>query len=112
MGTLSLPASAFALVAVLAASGPALAPEGGSPVTMNVLTGYNPAVVTLQAGGSVTWQNTDNLAHTVTSYLGGPPDSPTLLPGAFYTASFPSPGVSVYRCVFHPWMNGVVVVTP
>lgn len=112
MGTFSLPASVFALAAVLAASGPAVAPEGGGPVTMNVLTGYNPPVVTVQAGSSVIWQNTDNLAHTVTSYVGGPPDSPALPPGALYTASFPSPSVSVYRCVFYPWMNGVVVVTP
>lgn len=111
-----IPLVVMALVTPLAAAAlPSAEPEPalvGGPVTMNVVTGYSPPVVVIRQGSSVTWKNTDTLAHTVTSYLGGPPDSGLMPPGLAFTATFGQPGASAYRCVLHPWMNGVVLVTP
>lgn len=97
------------LAAAVAPASPS-ADLGSSPVTMNFLTGFSPPVVMTAPGSSVTWRNTDAVLHTATSLLGGPPNSGNILPGASYTATFASAGVTVYSCGFHPWMVGLVIV--
>lgn len=78
---------------------------------MSVLTGFNPPIVVVPAASRVTWLNTDGVAHTVTSYLGGPPNSGFPPPGNSYSATFGQVGATPYRCMIHPWMNGVVLVS-
>jgi predicted secreted protein with PEFG-CTERM motif len=71
--------------------------------------------VTIEAGGTVTWENTDNAAHTATG--GTPTDGPS---GAFdsslmmvdgtFSFTFDSAGTYPYFCMVHPWMQGTVIV--
>ena len=70
-------------------------------------TAYAPSPVTVAAGGSVTWTNSDSTAHTST----GPTwNSGSIAPGASYTMTFPAAGTFTYHCAFHPGMVGTVTV--
>ncbi|MCA1812364.1 MAG: hypothetical protein LC624_00245 [Halobacteriales archaeon] len=105
----------LAMAAPLTAS--ALAPVDtavqavSGPVSMNVLTGYSPPVVVVASGGSVTWTNGDVAPHTVTA-IGTASFDVHLNPGQSLTLQFAGPSVVPYHCTIHPWMNGVIVVTP
>jgi plastocyanin len=70
---------------------------------------FEPAVITVQAGATVTWTNHDNFTHNVT--LEG--QSPlTMPPGASATHTFDSAGTYAYVCSLHPQnMKGTVIVT-
>ena len=76
---------------------------------------YIPASVTINAGDTVEWTNSDTAAHTVT---GGSPaegpsgvfDSSLVLGGASYSFTFEEPGSYDYFCMVHPWMVGDVQV--
>lgn len=67
-------------------------------------------------GTLVTWQNQDNIGHTIqsinekgstTPYF----NSPVLKTGDTFTHKFNSPGVYHYNCSIHPWRIGVVTVS-
>ncbi len=68
---------------------------------------YTPAVLTIQAGDSVTWTNRDSARHTVT---GGVLDSPLFGAGESFTFTFDAPGTYGYICTPHPSMTGTVIV--
>jgi plastocyanin len=76
---------------------------------------YLPASVTINAGDTVEWANSDTAAHTVT---GGSPaegpsgvfDSSLILGGAQYSNTFEESGSFNYFCMVHPWMVGNVQV--
>jgi predicted secreted protein with PEFG-CTERM motif len=67
-------------------------------------------------GGTVTWENVDNAAHTVTS--GSPADGPDgvfdssliMAGGATFSHTFDDVGTYDYFCMVHPWMQGSVIV--
>jgi predicted secreted protein with PEFG-CTERM motif len=67
-------------------------------------------------GGTVTWENVDNAAHTVTS--GSPADGPDgvfdssliMAGGATFSHTFDDAGTYDYFCMVHPWMAGTVNV--
>jgi plastocyanin len=86
---------------------------GGTPVSivagasLLTSTAYAPSPVTIPAGGSVTWTNNDNTAHTT---VGSTWSSVTIAPGAQYTTSFSTAGTYAYRCSLHPGMTGTVIV--
>jgi plastocyanin len=70
---------------------------------------YAPNPITVTAGSTVTWTNTDSIAHTTTS------DSPmfdsgTMNPGATYNFTFQTKGTFPYHCSFHRGMVASVVV--
>ena len=75
-----------------------------------------PNPVTIAMGGTVTWENTDNAAHTVTS--GSPADGPDgvfdssliMAGGASFSHTFDAVGTYDYFCMVHPWMAGSVIV--
>jgi plastocyanin len=69
---------------------------------------YAPNPVTISAGSSVTWMNTDTVTHTATSDSGA--FSGNLAPGATYSYTFPAKGTYPYHCTQHPGMMGTVVV--
>jgi amicyanin len=74
---------------------------------------FTPQVITIKAGTTVTWTNTDSDAHTVTSQNGtGPLRSAALVTGATYSHTFASAGRYDYLCTIHPFMTATVVVTP
>ncbi len=70
---------------------------------------YDPASLTVTAGGTVVWFNADLIAHTVTSttnaFDSGNPDS-----GGVYKYAFSQSGSFEYYCKYHTWMTGKVVV--
>jgi len=75
--------------------------------------GFMPAMVTVKAGGSVTWTNpAGNEIHTVTADDGSSFDSGVLNAGDHFSHSFAAAGSVPYHCSLHPWMKGVVQVVP
>jgi plastocyanin len=102
--------------------------------------GFEPDAVTIPLGSQVVWRNIDSEVHRIDSgllehrvylplilknYSGGltsavPPGvteqileewgSPDIQPGESYTQTFDTEGSFPYRCAYHPWHTGLVVV--
>ncbi len=72
---------------------------------------FNPGTVTIKAGETITWTNSDTAPHTVTD-ISGPESfkSDPVAPGGSFSHTFTKPGKYTYKCSIHPTMNGVVVV--
>jgi plastocyanin len=74
---------------------------------------FDPAVITVKAGTTVTWTNSDQDPHTVTSDgKAGPLNSKPLNQGDTYQYTFTVPGTFSYLCTIHPFMTATVTVTP
>ncbi|MEA2521882.1 MAG: hypothetical protein QOI81_1528 [Actinomycetota bacterium] len=71
---------------------------------------FQPAIVTVHIGTTVTWTNKDTIPHTVSDPQGGI-SSPTLSQNATYGHTFTKVGTYDYICTIHPYMHGTVVVT-
>ena len=76
---------------------------------------YIPADITINAGDTVEWINSDTAAHTVTG--GTPADGPSgvfdsslVMADASYSFTFDDAGTYDYFCMVHPWMVGTVTV--
>ena len=69
---------------------------------------YSPNVVTIPAGGAVTWKNNDTVAHTTTSDTGIWNQS--LPAGDSYTRTFAAAGTYPFACTIHVGMTGRVIV--
>ena len=69
---------------------------------------FGPAEITIAAGGTVTWTNTDNQAHTATS--SGNFDTGSIEPDTTASVTFDEPGTFTYICSFHPFMTGTITV--
>jgi len=91
-----------------------------TPGCENTNSCFDPNPVTIAMGGTVTWENVDNAAHTVTS--GSATDGPD---GVFdsslimaplggvaktFSHTFDDAGTYDYFCMVHPWMTGSVIV--
>lgn len=74
---------------------------------------FDPDLVVIPAGGSVTFPNMDPIFHNVFS-LSKPKsfDLGNYPKGDARTVVFPKPGVVYVNCRLHPNMAGVIVVTP
>ena len=70
---------------------------------------YQPATVTIQAGGKVIWQNRDSAEHTAT-LDDGSFSTGALAEGKLKSESFKTPGTFTYFCEIHPDMKGTVEV--
>jgi len=99
--------------------------EGGMSATVENAAGssspgcepdcFIPSTVVITVGGTVTWENTDTMAHTSSS--GTPADGPDgvfdsslVMAGASFSHTFDSAGTFDYFCMVHPWMTGTVIV--
>jgi len=76
-----------------------------------------PATVKIDVGETVTWNNVDTAAHTVTHGFagtgpGGAFDSGMFMAGTTFSWTPDAVGVYPYFCLVHPWMEGVVFVDP
>jgi plastocyanin len=109
---------AVALVAALALSTLMLAGCGGStsasePVETNQVDlppsyKFEPKVVQVKAGTTVTWTNNDHFTHSVE--MDGQPDR-KIAPGESVEITFNSSGEYDYVCTLHPHdMSGTVIV--
>jgi plastocyanin len=72
---------------------------------------YAPMTIRIRAGETVEWVNDDAVVHTVTAENGAF-DSRGIQPGERWRARFNEPGRYPYTCSPHPFMKGIVVVTP
>ena len=106
------------LIATLAAGLPAFAddtpatpakPVAGASVKIDNFT-FNPAELTVTAGTTVTWQNVDDIPHTVVA-LKAKMRSKPLDTNDSFSFTFNDPGEFTYFCSLHPHMVGKVIVT-
>ena len=72
---------------------------------------FEPQVITVADGTTVTWTNHDNFTHNV-RLLDDGGDTLELAPGESVSHTFTGPGEHRYDCSFHPSdMTGTVIVT-
>ena len=72
---------------------------------------FMPGAITVKAGTTVTWTNTDDEPHSVVSN-DEPMRSSTLAGKAnTFSHTFTKPGRYAYNCGIHPFMHGTVEVT-
>jgi len=91
------------------------APGSSTPGCETTDNCFIPSTVVITVGGTVTWENTDTMAHTSSSGTpaGGPDgvfDSSLVMAGASFSHTFDSTGTFDYFCMVHPWMTGTVIV--
>lgn len=65
--------------------------------------------LTVPKGTTVTWQNSDGVAHTATSDSGAW-DSGNIPPGGSKSVTFSTSGTFPYHCTVHPMMTATIVV--
>ena len=70
---------------------------------------FSPGDLDVAVGTTVTWMNTDSVAHTSTSNASGW-DSGTIAPGRQFSFTYQTAGTFPYHCAIHPGMVGTVVV--
>jgi plastocyanin len=108
----------LALAAVLGACGGSDEPKAGGTAANAVrIAGFlfKPETLTVPAGTTVTWTNTDDIEHTITS---GTPEVPTAAfdsgnktKGQTFNHTFSDVGSFAYFCNNHKSMRGEVTVT-
>ncbi|MGI0045775.1 MAG: plastocyanin/azurin family copper-binding protein [Nitrosotalea sp.] len=118
----------LALVAIIAIAPQAFAATGqvtiskgagttGNATACGTTNCFDPNVVNINVGDTVTWTNADTVGHTATS--GQPSDNTTgtvwdsslIKAGGTYTSpAFTTAGTYNYFCQVHPWMTGQVIV--
>jgi len=90
---------------------------GGASSTVTIPMGaevlgnraFTPDNLEIAVGTTVTWMNTDSVAHTSTSNASGW-DSGIISPGRQFSFTYPTSGTFPYHCAIHPGMTGTVVV--
>lgn len=85
-------------------------PEIKSSQVMMKGNKFDPADLTVTVGTTVTWSNTDSVAHIVTA-TDGAFSSGNLDPGNNFRYTFNAAGTFDYACTIHPAMKGKVTVT-
>ena len=108
----------IALAAALGACGGSDRPSG-TKETVNAVSIkgflFKPETLSVTAGTSVTWTNSDDIEHTVTS---GTPEAPSgefdsgdKTKGQTFSHAFAAAGTFTYFCKNHNGMRGEVTVT-
>ena len=87
----------------------AVAQQGQAAAVSIARFAFVPATITISAGQSITWTNSDPVDHTATSD-DAIWDSGALGPNATFSSAFPQPGTYAYHCTIHPFIRGTVVV--
>jgi plastocyanin len=71
---------------------------------------FNPNILSIKTGTTVTWVNNDSAPHTITSDTGTLLKSDTIAPGQSFSFTF-AKGESVdYHCSIHTTMKGKIIV--
>jgi plastocyanin len=70
---------------------------------------FEPSIITVEPGTTVTWIQNSSMPHTVTGQADRM-QSKTMSKGQSYTYTFDKAGSFDYSCDFHPSMKGTVVV--
>lgn len=100
------------LMATSVAAGPALADVAPAAATIVIDNfSFSPAQLSVAAGSAVTWENRDDIPHTIVNdatpraFKSPPVDS-----GEKYSQVFSKPGTYRYFCSLHPHMTGTITV--
>jgi plastocyanin len=111
-GTTSAASSAGGAVSYQKAGKPAAAaaPSAGGIQVALKNSQFAPAAINAKVGQTVTWKNTDAIAHTVTASANAKFDSGTLEPGGTFSYVTKRAGTISYVCDFHPGMTGTITV--
>lgn len=72
---------------------------------------FEPPILTVTAGTTVTWRNDDDSPHTVTD-KGRKFGSAALDTSENFSHTFATAGEFTYFCTLHPMMTGKIVVKP
>lgn len=70
---------------------------------------FAPGSVTIEAGTTVTWVNSDSVPHTATGD-GGSFDTGNIVAGGSASITFDTPGTYSYFCAIHPDMTASITV--
>lgn len=93
-----------------AAQASAPAPVDTTQVTMPPSYRFDPPVIRIRVGATVTWRNDDHFTHSVSVQGGGFPLL-NLPPGQSGQLTFNQAGEYAYICTYHPRdMQGTVIV--
>jgi plastocyanin len=103
--------AALCFATVLASASAFAADE--KPATTVVIDNFSfsPAQLSVAAGSTVTWENHDDMPHTIVNdatpreFKSAPLDS-----GEHFSQTFLKPGTYKYFCSIHPHMTGTIVV--
>ena len=111
----ALIAAAAAALALAACGGDDTGDSADAPLSAEVAIAdfaYEPDPATLKAGGTVTWSNGDDAAHTASSDEGTPVDfdTGTLELDDSKDVKLDAPGTYAYHCDFHATMTATVEV--
>ena len=102
-------AAILMLFAAVSASGISAAKADDANTIIIKNFDFKPMMMTVKAGTTVTWKNTDGEPHTVVS-----PDgtfrSHALDQGDTFTFKFDTPGTYKYICSIHPKMMASIIV--
>lgn len=92
-------------------TGPEAPVEGDQAVAITNYA-FDPEAITVKAGTTITWTNSDGFDHTATSDDGAPAefDTGTLGTDAFGEVTFEESGTYAYHCDVHSYMEGTVEV--
>lgn len=107
---LALPAALGALVA--AAAAPAVVRALPPPAVAASIDNFafNPEVLEVAAGTTVSWTNRDGIPHGIAFDAGAFPRSKAVDNGGSFSFTFTRPGTFKYFCYIHPHMVGTIVV--
>ena len=108
MTSLRVKISALAAVLFMLGATPGLAEDAKIKIANFT---FDPPTLTVKAGTTVTWVNTDDIPHVV-SEKNGAFRSGALDTDESFTQAFPTAGTVEYFCAIHPKMTGKIVVTP
>ena len=104
-----LPLAALAVLVAAGCGGAGEAePVAATKVEMVKSYRFDPKVIEIEAGDTVTWTNDDNFTHTV--QVDGQEDH-KVEPGESVEITFDEPGIYEYVCTLHSQdMDGTVIV--
>ena len=105
-------AIAFALVLVgCTGTGAGASPVATDRVDLPRSYRFEPEAITVSAGATVTWTNSDNFSHSV-QFEGETAPGQVMRQGEQAKRTFDAAGTFPYLCTFHPRdMTGTVIVT-
>jgi plastocyanin len=90
---------------------PADKPVGTPAVVQLKNTQFQPGDIHVHVGETVTFENDDAFAHTVTATQGAKFDSGSLAGGKTFEFTADKAGKISYVCTFHPGMAGTITVS-
>lgn len=107
----STPSSTDSSASSTSPPGPPSLPGTNSNINIEIKNfAFMPSTLTINAGDSITWTNSDSAQHTVTSDSGIELNSEMLSKGQSYSHTFNTAGTYAYHCKPHPNMKATVIV--